>query len=234
MTLTCIPPSFKTSQENKTETPQSKAGRNPNAATPPHRNGGRDDATAQIQGSFSSEKNGMNPSEPILTSSHSAKNNLSTGEEEDNTLEVPDVSLFRPEAEESGFLDENLDMGRILLKILDVNSLVEDAVSSKVLGKNSGYHGVGLWLLPSFINHACNPNARRFHVGDYMMVHASRNIKAGEEITLPYFDVLSPLSNRRQMATTWGFDCCCKRCKFEEGVMGKQEMRDSARSLVIE
>ncbi|KAG5527667.1 hypothetical protein RHGRI_028558 [Rhododendron griersonianum] len=167
---------------------------------------------------------------------HQLIRSLSTGEEEDDTLEVPDVSLFKPEAE-SGFLDENLDMGRILLvhKILDVNSLVEDMVSSKVLGKNSGYHGVGLWLLPSFINHACNPNAWRFHVGDYMMVHASRYIKAGEEITLAYFDEISPLSNRRQMATTRGFDCCCKRCKFEEDVMGnKQEMRDSARSFVIE
>ncbi|KAE9449675.1 hypothetical protein C3L33_18425, partial [Rhododendron williamsianum] len=155
---------------------------------------------------------------------HQLIRSLSNGEEED-TLEVPDVGLFRPEAEESGFLNENLDMGRIL-KILDVNSLVEDTVSSKVLGKNSGYHGVGLWLLPSFINHACNPNARRLHVGDYMMVHASRDIKAGEEITLAYFDVLSPLSNRREMATTWGFDCCCKRCKFEEGIMGKPEMRE--------
>lgn len=149
---------------------------------------------------------------------------LSTGEEED-TLEVTDVSLFRPEAEESGFFNENLDMGRIL-KILDVNSCVEDAVSSKVLGINSCYHGVGLWILPSFINHACNPNARRLHVGDYMMVHASRDIKAGEEITLAYYDVLSPLSNRRERAKTWGFDCCCKRCKFEEGIMGKQEMRE--------
>ncbi|KAI8534135.1 hypothetical protein RHMOL_Rhmol10G0065200 [Rhododendron molle] len=79
------------------------------------------------------------------------------------TLEVPDVSLFRPEAEESGFLDENLDMGRILLKILDVNSLVEDAVSSKVLGKNSGHHGVGLWLLPS----SSTMHATLMH-GDFM------------------------------------------------------------------
>ncbi|KAH7851418.1 hypothetical protein Vadar_011334 [Vaccinium darrowii] len=74
-----------------------------------------------------------------------------------------DWVLNRPEAEESEFSNENLDMGGIL-KRLDVNSLVEDAVSSKVLGKNSGYHGVGLWLLPSFINHARNPNAWIFEV----------------------------------------------------------------------
>lgn len=155
---------------------------------------------------------------------HQLIQRLSTGEDED-TLEVPDISLFRPEADESGFSNANVDMGK-MLKILDVNSLVEDAVSSKVLGKNSGYHGVGLWVLPSFINHACNPNARRLHVGDYMMVHASRDIKAGEEITLAYFDVLLPLSNRREMAKTWGFDCCCKRCKFEEGITGKQEIME--------
>ncbi|GLT54654.1 hypothetical protein SLA2020_278360 [Shorea laevis] len=110
-------------------------------------------------------------------------NTLSTGEDEDG-LEVPDISLFRPEAEENSHSNEKPDMARIL-SILDVNSLVEDAVSAKVLGKNSGYYGVGLWLLASFINHSCSPNARRLHVGDYVMVHTSRDVKAGEEITLP-------------------------------------------------
>ncbi|KAA8532961.1 hypothetical protein F0562_032922 [Nyssa sinensis] len=113
---------------------------------------------------------------------------LSMGEDED-ALQVPDISLYRPEAEESSFSDEKLDMGKIL-SILDVNSLVEDAISAKVLGKNSDYHGVGLWVLASFINHSCNPNARRLHIGDYLIVHASRDVKAGEEITFAYFDML--------------------------------------------
>ncbi|CAL5428807.1 unnamed protein product [Camellia sinensis] len=147
---------------------------------------------------------------------------LSTGEDEDG-LEVPDLSLFRPETEESSFSNEKLDMGKIL-SILDVNSLVEDAISAKVLGKNSDYYGVGIWVLAAFINHSCYPNARRVHVGDYVMVHASRDIKAGEEVTFAYFDVLSPLRNRREMAKTWCFSCNCKRCKFEEGICGKQEM----------
>ncbi|KAL6983463.1 hypothetical protein U1Q18_016849 [Sarracenia purpurea var. burkii] len=151
--------------------------------------------------------------------------NLSSGEEEDG-LEVPDITLFRPEAaEESIFSNEKTDMGRIL-SILDVNSLVEDSISAKILGKNCGYYGVGLWLIPSFINHSCNPNARRLHIGDYMIVHASRDIKAGEEITFAYFDVFSPLRKRREMAKTWGFNCSCKRCKFEESVCGKQEMKE--------
>ncbi|KAK9277171.1 hypothetical protein L1049_006710 [Liquidambar formosana] len=149
---------------------------------------------------------------------------LSTGEDEDG-LRVPDISLFRPETEESCFSDEKIDMSRIL-SILDVNSLVEDAISAKVLGKNSDYYGVGLWVLASFINHSCHPNARRLHIGDYVMVHASRDVKAGEEITFAYFDVLSPLDKRREMSTTWGFHCSCKRCKFEEELGTKPEIRE--------
>ena len=150
---------------------------------------------------------------------------LSIGEDEEG-LEVPDISLFRPEAEEeSSYLDKKLDMASIL-NILDVNSLVEDAVSAKVLGKNSGYYGVGLWILASFINHSCSPNARRLHVGDYVMVHASRDVKAGEEITFAYYDVLLPLEKRREMSKTWGFQCNCKRCKFEEEMCSKQEIRE--------
>lgn len=155
---------------------------------------------------------------------HNLVSTLSISEDEDG-LQVPDISLFRPEAEETNHSDEMLDMGRIL-NILDVNSLVEDAVSAKVLGKNSDYYGVGLWVLASFINHSCNPNARRLHVGDYVMVHASRDVKAGEEFTFGYYDALSPLGKRKEMSKTWGFQCNCKRCKFEEEMWGKQEIRE--------
>lgn len=153
---------------------------------------------------------------------------LSSGEDE-NDLEVPEMSLFRPETATEDISNDNpyshLGKKRIL-STLDVNSLVEDAVSAKVLGKNSDYYGIGLWVLASFINHSCIPNARRLHVGDHVMVHASRDLKAGEEITLPYFDVLSPLNKRREISKTWDFDCNCKRCKFEDQLCSKQELRE--------
>ncbi|KAI3887357.1 hypothetical protein MKX03_002761 [Papaver bracteatum] len=140
---------------------------------------------------------------------------LSTGEEEE-MLQVPEICVFRPDNDEfllSG--DMKPDVAKIL-NILDVNSLTEeDGFSAKVLGKNSDYYGVGLWILASFINHSCEPNARRLHVGDHLMVHASRDIKAGEEICFAYFDVLTPLSKRNEMSKTWGFHCECNRCRFE-------------------
>ncbi|KAK8522884.1 hypothetical protein V6N13_115833 [Hibiscus sabdariffa] len=154
-------------------------------------------------------------------------NMLSTGEDE-TELEVPDMSIFRPEIEGNGSSkDQKLEMDKIL-SILDVNSLVEEAVSAKVLGKNSDFYGVGLWMLASFINHSCNSNARRLHVGDYVMVHASRDVKAGEEITFMYFDTLSPFEKRAEMSMSWGFNCKCSRCKFEGAAVcnSKQELRE--------
>ncbi|KAL6192787.1 hypothetical protein ACLB2K_033873 [Fragaria x ananassa] len=147
---------------------------------------------------------------------------LSSGEDEDE-LEVPEINVFRPESEEFGTSSEKkVDVSRIL-SILDVNSIVEDSISSKVLGKNSDYYGVGLWMLASFINHSCVPNARRLHVGDYVVVHASRDVKAGEELTFAYFDVLNPLEKRNEMSKTWGFGCSCRRCKFEAELCLRQE-----------
>ncbi|KAL8035525.1 hypothetical protein ABFX02_12G102600 [Erythranthe guttata] len=160
--------------------------------------------------------------------------NLSSGEEDDeNTMEVPRIGIFRPEETEAEEFDTDsckkkkklLDMGR-LLSILDANSFLEDSISAKVLGKNADYQGVGLWVLASLINHSCEPNVRRLHVGDHVVVHASRDLRAGEELTFAYFDVLSPLSKRREMARSWGFVCGCKRCKFEENLGCKHETRE--------
>ncbi|KAJ8547944.1 hypothetical protein K7X08_021180 [Anisodus acutangulus] len=149
---------------------------------------------------------------------------LSIGENEDH-LEVPDIDLFRPEAQERGFLDKKIDKEK-LLNILDVNSLVEELISAKIQGKNSDVHGIGLWILASFINHSCDPNVRRSHVGDHVIIHASRDIKACEELTFAYFDVFSPFRDREEKAKNWGFVCKCKRCNLEKGVCSNQEMME--------
>ncbi|KAL6562506.1 hypothetical protein OROGR_003513 [Orobanche gracilis] len=152
--------------------------------------------------------------------------NLSSSENE-GSLGIPEIGIFRPEADylSSGDSCEKLDIEK-MLSILDVNALLENANSAKVLGKNADYQGVGLWILASFINHSCEPNVRRLHIGDHAIVHASRDVKAGEELTFAYFDILLPLNKRREMSKNWGFVCKCGRCEFEENLCHKQEMRD--------
>uniref|UniRef100_J3LKE7 SET domain-containing protein n=1 Tax=Oryza brachyantha TaxID=4533 RepID=J3LKE7_ORYBR len=162
---------------------------------------------------------------------------LSTGEEPEDELPVPDIAQFKQEAEEpddgtaaatESAPEVTLDVDKIL-KLLDVNCLTEDAApSSNLLGSNGVVNcGVGLWVLLAFINHSCHPNARRTHVGDHAIVHASRDIKAGEEITFAYFDVLTPVGRRREAARAWGFECQCDRCRFEAGdaILGQELAR---------
>ncbi|GLJ25762.1 hypothetical protein SUGI_0493220 [Cryptomeria japonica] len=76
----------------------------------------------------------------------------------------------------------------------------------------------GLWLLPSFINHSCLPNATRLHVGKTMFLHAAKPIKKREEITISYFDALLPQSRREKICGSWGFECKCRRCGLEKSL----------------
>lgn len=144
-------------------------------------------------------------------------------------LEVPDIALFKPEAAEQLLAlppaSRRPDVDRIL-KVLDVNCLSEEAFPTKIDGKQSNYVGIGLWLLPSFLNHSCSPSARRQHIGDRLIVHAARDLRAGEEVTIAYFDVLSPLDDRRTASRRWAFECRCERCDFEYSAGFRPEMRE--------
>ncbi|KAH8496639.1 hypothetical protein H0E87_019400 [Populus deltoides] len=62
---------------------------------------------------------------------------------------------------------------------------------------------------------------------DNQMRNLIRDVKAGEEITSAYCDVLSPLSKRKEMPKTWFFRCICRRCKYEEEMCSKQEMKET-------
>ncbi|GLJ09736.1 hypothetical protein SUGI_0114920 [Cryptomeria japonica] len=74
----------------------------------------------------------------------------------------------------------------------------------------------GVWLLPSFINHSCVPNAARKTDKEIMSIHATKRIQKGEEITIPYFGVLVPFPYRQKYFKAFGFDCICKRCELEK------------------
>lgn len=148
---------------------------------------------------------------------------LSSGDD-DCDLDNPNINIYKSETDL--IKGEEIDKTKIL-NLLDVNSMVEGAAPSKVLGTNSELYAVGLWTLPSYINHSCCPNARRIHIGDHIVVIASRDIKADEELTFAYFDVFVPLEKRLEMLSTWGFRCKCRRCEFEE----KMELSDFALGL---
>ncbi|KAL9090580.1 MAG: hypothetical protein Q9159_001924 [Coniocarpon cinnabarinum] len=97
--------------------------------------------------------------------------------------------------------------------------------------------GRGVFSRVARVNHSCAPNA---HVCYYppahraplslgsqasvssaaggreglgmMVLHTTRSIARGEEITISYFNLLLPRRDRQARARDWGFNCACAVC----------------------
>lgn len=74
--------------------------------------------------------------------------------------------------------------------------------------------GSGVWIRASYMNHSCVPNTTRIFHGDMMMLHVTRPIKKGEEITGSYmgFEWTRHDGRAKVIECTWGFRCDCPLC----------------------
>lgn len=74
--------------------------------------------------------------------------------------------------------------------------------------------GSGLWFLPSLINHSCVPNCSWTLIGDRIFVRAMREIRAGEEVTISYYPLMSRgyLARQSKIKSGWHFRCRCHLC----------------------
>lgn len=79
------------------------------------------------------------------------------------------------------------------------------------LSKNNS----GIWIFPSYFNHACVPNTYREYLGDFVLFYASRNIKQGEELTTQYTGLDSYEERARVCSVHFGFECDCALCRLE-------------------
>jgi tetratricopeptide (TPR) repeat protein len=105
---------------------------------------------------------------------------------------------------------------------------VHDIVARNAFGtglESSGGHSreenainasTGLWILASYINHSCIPNAKREYLGDLMVLHATRPIGAGEEIMHSYDECSDYDVRTAALMNTWGFTCTCALCSAEK------------------
>jgi hypothetical protein len=75
--------------------------------------------------------------------------------------------------------------------------------------------GDGLFALHSRINHSCSFNAvRKYNASiERLTTHASRDIKAGDQIFIEYLSMaLHDTIFRQRSLKSWGFTCQCKSC----------------------
>ena len=92
------------------------------------------------------------------------------------------------------------------------------STNSIAAGKSPDSDNVGLWIKPSFFNHSCLPNCGYSILGDFMFIVTNRAVAEGDELTIPYCDVLKSFQDRQKIFGGWneseGFTCLCSRCEF--------------------
>jgi hypothetical protein len=86
---------------------------------------------------------------------------------------------------------------------------------SLVEGEDVSSASTGLWIMASYANHSCIPNAKIAYVGDLMVMCATRPIGAGEEITHSYDNSSDYDTRTAALMNTWGFRCTCALCIAE-------------------
>ncbi|CAE7483413.1 unnamed protein product [Symbiodinium necroappetens] len=83
----------------------------------------------------------------------------------------------------------------------------------------TGKNYAGIWVLPAMARHSCAPSAVYTIWGDVMVARASRNLKAGDEVTFGFMDLWLRLDMRQEKFTNAaggdGFWCRCPRCEGE-------------------
>lgn len=76
---------------------------------------------------------------------------------------------------------------------------------------------VGVWLLPSLLNHSCAPNTGSIYLGNSTVcIFAAHDLESGTELTDSYADLFHPKIQRiKELCAQKGFTCSCARCQTE-------------------
>ncbi|CAB4418263.1 unnamed protein product [Rhizophagus irregularis] len=86
--------------------------------------------------------------------------------------------------------------------------------------------GVGLWILPSFFNHACiDENVCHFFLGDLLFFRTNRPISKGEELIVNYRDASFSYKARLRYLKAVNIDCQCRMCKLESSESQEIKLR---------
>jgi hypothetical protein len=58
-------------------------------------------------------------------------------------------------------------------------------------------------------------NASRSFLGNLILIHATKNLKKGDEITLAYIAPQKLLTERVEFLKRWNFTCQCQLCQLD-------------------
>ncbi|KAG8944882.1 hypothetical protein FRC04_001415 [Tulasnella sp. 424] len=81
--------------------------------------------------------------------------------------------------------------------------------------KKESDHPSALFLLPSLLNHSCNPNAAWVCFGDVMVIRATRDIPKGSEVFISYRPGDASFIKREKSLRHYFDKCTCDLCTLD-------------------
>lgn len=139
-----------------------------------------------------------------------------------------EYQLLRSTFEDAGFTDEQIAflskkwyidvLARIRINSfrieLALGSYEDILLSAAASVEAEAAVGNAIYMLPSFYNHDCDPNAHILWIESVnAKLKALRDIEAGEELRICYIDASMDRDARRAILSEgFGFDCKCARC----------------------
>lgn len=80
-----------------------------------------------------------------------------------------------------------------------------------------------MYQTPTMLNHSCYPNCVVTFSQTKLLVHATEDIKEGDELTISYTELLCPSYQRKEdLRNRYYFECSCTKCLSsleEDGLM---------------
>ena len=104
-----------------------------------------------------------------------------------------------------------LDVARVEA-IHDYNAFKSCAIEANGMDTSDN---AGLWVKASYFNHACVKNTQMFYIQDFQLIYSSRDIAAGEEVTISYVPQ-DPYEDRLSKLVKHGIKCSCELCTLDK------------------
>jgi hypothetical protein len=91
------------------------------------------------------------------------------------------------------------------------------------------HHTTAIYPIMSRINHSCRQNAHHYwnETKQMEIVHAIKDISAGEEILISYIDPYKYATRDESLKITYGFECKCEVCTLTSVELKKSDIRRS-------
>ncbi|KAH8108158.1 hypothetical protein BXZ70DRAFT_914436 [Cristinia sonorae] len=132
------------------------------------------------------------------------------------TTAYPPMSTNQPPLSHPRVPSSNIDIARVEA-VCSLNAFgLGDDTHKDYAAFNKFEKSCALYEFPSFCNHSCVASGTRSFFGDVMTIRASKDLKAGEELTLVYHIPTEPYQDRQDhVQRKWGFACGCLLCNAD-------------------